>query len=144
MKLKWRYPTKLNDFYTTNDVEGVNNKLKELSRNKKMNLSDLFVFFEDIFRKQKNDSILSMRGLGIYLVTKEYNNFIYSAKDWSSLEENTQIKKIKNFFKKRIVEKEDDAPITIQLTLKNQNLSFLKEKQLLFKRKTIAFKKINE
>lgn len=28
LKIKWKFSTKLNDFYTTNDIEGINNKLK--------------------------------------------------------------------------------------------------------------------
>ena len=58
----------MKDYYSTNDVEGNNNKVKVLSENKKMTLSDCFDLFEEISKSQRNETILSMRGLGKYLI----------------------------------------------------------------------------
>ena len=71
----------MKDFYSTNDVEGNNNKFKELSVNKKMMLSDCFDLFEEIFKSHRNETILSIRGLGKYLISEGYRNFIFSAKN---------------------------------------------------------------
>ena len=54
VKLKWRYESIVKDYYSTNDVEGNNNKVIELSENKKMTLSDCFDLFEEIFKSQRN------------------------------------------------------------------------------------------
>ena len=74
VKLKWRYESIVKDYYSTNDVEGINNKVKELSVNKKMTLSDCFDIFEEISKSQRYETILSMRGLGKYLNSEEFGN----------------------------------------------------------------------
>ena len=44
-----------------------------------MTLSDCFDLFEEIYKSQRNETKLSMRGLGKYLILEGYGNFIFSA-----------------------------------------------------------------
>ena len=94
VKLKWRFESIVKDYYSTNDVEGNNNKVKELSENKKMTLSDCFDLFEEIFKSQRNETILSMRGIGKYLISEIYGNFIFSANTWAMMDEKSQLNRI--------------------------------------------------
>ena len=71
---------------------------------KKMKLSDCFDLFDEISKSQRNEIILWMRGLGNYLVSKGYWNFLFSAYTWAMIDEKSQLNKINGFFKKRIKE----------------------------------------
>ncbi|CAF1078926.1 unnamed protein product [Brachionus calyciflorus] len=42
LKIIWKHDCAANDYYTTNDIEGINHKLKELSQRKQMSLSKIF------------------------------------------------------------------------------------------------------
>ena len=105
-KLKWRYRSIMKDFNSKNDVEGNNNKVKEVSENKKMTLSDCFDLFEEISKSQKNETKFSVRGLGKYLIAAGYSNLIFSANTWEMMDKKCQLIRINDIFKKRTKLKE--------------------------------------
>ena len=107
----------MKDYYSTNDNEGSNNKVKELSENKKMTLLDCIDLFEEISKSKRNETILSIRCLGKYLISEGYGNFIFSANTWAIMDEKSQLNRINGFFIKRIKENEQKT-ITAKFTKK--------------------------
>lgn len=116
----WRHKSKVNDYYTTNDIEGnsntnskikkfilyyllkgFNNKLKRLLQNKRKNMTDICDFLEKLAILQKNESLLALRCSGDYMVSQFFNRYRTRPEVWCQLSIEHQENRIKNFFKSK-------------------------------------------
>lgn len=75
----------------------MNNKLKELSENRQMNLSEAFEFFETISEMQTDSSNLAIRGFGIYGVAKYFKRYTLTEALWKNLTPEDKKKKFTVF-----------------------------------------------
>ena len=98
MRIIWKH--KLGDYFTTNDIESVNNKIKTLSEKKKKTLSGIFDLFEEISIYQENQAKLAVKGSGDYEVSRKYKKFSINPSIWTQLKPENQIKKLRNFLTK--------------------------------------------
>lgn len=120
-RIKWTSDekNKINDYYTTNDIEGLNNKLKSLSEHKKMNLSQIFDFFETISNEQINQCRMAIRCTGDYDISNYYIRYRVQPNVWFNLSEKAQENKLAGFLKKNVFE--SDEKINIKRDVKEKN-----------------------
>lgn len=113
-KIKWKIKqsTNINDYYTTNDIESLNCKLKSLSEKRKMNLTQIFDFFESLATDQINQSNLAVRCSGDYDVSDFYVRFKVQPNVWFNFSSEVQENKLKLFLKKNVFASESLLNIT--------------------------------
>ncbi|CAF1072750.1 unnamed protein product [Brachionus calyciflorus] len=126
-KLMWKHKSKVNDYYTTNDIEGVNNFLKKLVGQKRMNLTELYHLFEEISELQKNKAIMAIRCSGDYELSKYYLKFKTRPATWCNLTNKSQENRMRNFLSSICHEINDDQSQNITKLYKPNNLEKKKE-----------------
>ncbi|CAF0949293.1 unnamed protein product [Brachionus calyciflorus] len=111
-KIKWSLNSLVNDYYTTNDIEGTNHKLKEMAQHSKKILSNIFDLFETLAKSQTDLSFLAMKGSGEYKVSNYFGSYSYSSQRWSQFCPEEQEKKIKSFLRFEQKKSETEPNIT--------------------------------
>lgn len=110
----------LNDYYTTNDIEGTNCKLKSLSEKRKMNLSQIFDFFERLSIDQINQSRLAIRCSGDYDVSDFFMRYRIQPNVWFNFSNEVQENKLRAFLKKNVLGTDNIVNVTRSVKEKNK------------------------
>ncbi|RMZ98182.1 hypothetical protein BpHYR1_053022 [Brachionus plicatilis] len=83
------------NYYTTNEIEGINHKKKSLQ----VINQNAYLKYLILVNAQIDQSILAMRGSGEYIVSKYFRYYEYSIGRWRQLTSEEQNKKIDSFLK---------------------------------------------
>lgn len=67
------------------------------SQRKQMNLTKIFMFFEDLSKKQINESIMAIRKAGPYQISRKYFKFEVDPHVWETYDQKKKDKWVKNF-----------------------------------------------